>query len=200
MKITIKPLLYSLALIALIAFGFQLVGYFTYKGKQNDIALSKAQATTLALKNNVENLLENIEAAGQTLGASFGNTEFSKEEIMEEIKKASLDFPEIRGVTACYEPDGFSKKTRLFCPYYDKGNQSYVFVEDAYDYTVKGSGTAWYTGVIENGATWADPYYGAASGAWYVDYGVPFYYMSGPKRAKFAAWLVLVSKSEILRI
>ena len=56
MKITIKPFLYSLALIALMLFGFQLVGYFTYKGKQNDLALSKAQTTTNALKDNIENL------------------------------------------------------------------------------------------------------------------------------------------------
>ncbi len=184
MKITIKPFLYALALIALVLFGFQLVDYFTYKGKQNDLALSKAQATTRALKDNIENLLENIETAGQELGASFGNNDFSKEEIMEIIKKAALDFPEIRGVTACYEPEAFSEKTRLFCPYYDKGNQSYVFVEDSYDYTIKGDGTAWYTGVIENGPTWANPYYGAASEAWYVDFGVPFYYASGPKKGQ----------------
>ena len=68
MKITIKPFLYTLALIALTLFGFQVVGYFTYKGKQNDLALSKAHATTNALKDNVESLLENIEAAGKTLG------------------------------------------------------------------------------------------------------------------------------------
>lgn len=146
--------------------------------------MAKAQTTTNALKDNVESLLENIETAGQALGTSFGNNDFSKKDIKEIIKKAALDFPEIRGVTACYEPDAFSAETRLFCPYYDKGNQSYVFVEDSYDYTIKGSGTAWYTGVIENGPTWADPYYGAASGAWYVDYGVPFYYVSGPKKGQ----------------
>ena len=184
MKITIKPFLYALALFSLLLFGFQLVNYFTYQGKQNELALSKAEATASALKDNIENLLTNIEAEGQDVGAQFGNNEFSKEEIMEVIKNAALGFPEIRGVTACYEPDAFSEETRLFCPYYDKVNQSYVFVEKSYDYTVKGDGTAWYTGVIENGATWADPYYGAASGAWYIDYGVPFYYASGPKKGQ----------------
>ena len=78
MKITIKPFLYVLALLSLTLLGFQVVDYFTYKGKQNDLALYKAQATTNALKDNIENLLENIEAAGQPLGASFGNNEFSK--------------------------------------------------------------------------------------------------------------------------
>ena len=72
----------------------------------------------------------------------------------------------------------------MFCPYYNKGNQSYVFVEDSYDYTVKGSGTAWYTGIIENGASWVNPYYGAAAEEWYIDYGVPFYFQSGPKKGQ----------------
>ncbi len=192
MKITIKPVLYALALISLILFGFQLVDYFSYQGKQNDLALAKAEATTNALKGNVENLLKDIEAAGQTLGANFGSNELSKEDIMEAIKKASLDSPEIRGVAACYTPNAFSENTRLFCPYYDKGDKAYVFVEESYDYTVKGlAGTAWYTDVIDNGATWSTPYYGAASGAWYVDYGVPFYYGSGPKKGKIRGMLGL---------
>ena len=118
------------------------------------------------------------------LGETFGNNEFSREEIKDLIKKTALEFPEIRGVTACYEPFGLSDETRLFCPYYNKGNQSYVFVEDSYDYTVKGPGTAWYTGVIENGANWVSPYYGAAAKEWYVDYGVPFYFTSGPKKGQ----------------
>ena len=54
---------------------------------------------------------------------------------------------------------------------------------------LRGPGTAWYTGVIENGPTWADPYYGAASEAWYVDYGVPFYYASGPKKGQIRGML-----------
>ncbi len=192
MKITIKPFLYSLAFISLMLFGFQLVEYFTYQGKQNDLALSKAQATTNALKDNIENLLENIETAGQSLGASFGNNEFSKENVIEAIKKASLDSPEIRGVAACYQPNAFSEGVRLFCPYYDKGDQTTVFVEKSYDYTVKGRpGTEWYTGVIENGATWSDPYYGAASEEWYIDYGVPFYYVSGPKKGQIRGMLGL---------
>lgn len=129
-------------------------------------------------------MLQRIEAEGQALGETFGEQEFSVGEIKELIKKTALDFPEIRGVTACYEPNGFSEDTRLFCPYYHKGNQSYVFVEESYDYTIKGSGTAWYTGVVENGVTWANPYYGTAAGEWYVDYGVPFYYQTGPKKGQ----------------
>lgn len=181
MQITIKPFLYTLALVLLVLLGIQAAEYVSYKAKQNEIALTKAQDTTDALKGEVEALLLKIEAEGKALGKVFGENEFSEDEIKELIKTTALNFPEIRGVTACYEPGAFSDETRLFCPYYNKGNQSYLFVEDSYDYTVKGPGTAWYTGVIENGANWVNPYYGSAAKEWYVDYGVPFYYQSGPK-------------------
>ncbi len=184
MKITIKPFLYVLALIALIYLGLQLVDFFSYKSSQDKLAVSKAQATTNTLRGNLENLLKNIESTGQDLGAEFGNNALAKEDVKTLIKKASLAVPEIRGVTACYKPHAFLQQTRLFCPYYDKGKQSYVFVENSYDYTLKGKGTAWYTDVIQNGPTWSAPYYGAASGQWYVDYGVPFYYVDGPKKGQ----------------
>lgn len=184
MKITIKPFLYTLAVVLLALLGLQAVEYVSYNAKQNSAALSKAQQITDDLKQDIETLLLKIEAEGEALGEVFGNNEFSREEIKTLIKDTALGFPEIRGVTACYEPDAFSSETRLFCPYYNKGNQSYVFVEDSYDYTVKGSGTAWYTGIIENGASWVNPYYGAAAEEWYIDYGVPFYFQSGPKKGQ----------------
>jgi len=164
MKITIKPFLYTLAVVLLALLGLQAVEYVSYNAKQNSAALSKAQQITDDLKQDIETLLLKIEAEGEALGEVFGNNEFSREEIKTLIKDTALGFPEIRGVTACYEPDAFSSETRLFCPYYNKGNQSYVFVEDSYDYTVKGSGTAWYTGIIENGASWVNPYYGQIRG------------------------------------
>ena len=184
MKITHKSLLYSLAVLLLTILGFQVAEYFTYQANQNKIALTKAQITTNTLRGEIEDLLQKIENEGQALGKIFAENEYSTEDVKELIRKSALDFPEIQGITACYEPYALSEEVNLFCPYYNKSTQSYVFIEDSYDYTVKGSRTAWYTDIVEKGAAWINPYYGTAVKAWYLDYGVPFYYQSGPKKGQ----------------
>lgn len=143
--------------------------------------IETATATTTAIKTDIDALLQSVKQAGDELGKAFGDADFTDEQVRDLIKQVSLDYPDIAGVTACYQPYGFSETTRLYCPYYNKRTESVLNIEESYDYTVKGSGTAWYTGVVENGAVWTNPYYGAAAQSWFVDYGVPFYYTSGPK-------------------
>ena len=181
MKRYIKRIFYTLAVILLGLFVFQLIEYHTFKQKTEAQAMSKAADTTAAFKNEIESLLNRVKTEAKTLGESFGKNDFTVEEIKTIIRETSLGFDEIRGVTACYEPNSFNDETRLFCPYYNKSTGEYLFVEESYDYTIKGSGTAWYTNVVENGASWIDPYYGSGAQEWFIDYGVPFYYASGPK-------------------
>jgi len=184
MKKTIRLILYTLLILTAAFLAFQLLSYSRYMQSQETQAFEIGEATTQELKTDIESLLQTVEAAGNELGQKFGEREFTDEEIRDLIRQVSLDYPEIRGVTACYEKFAFSKDQELYCPYYDKGSQSYLNIEDSYDYTVKGSGTAWYTDVVEDGAKWANPYYGAAAQAWFVDYGVPFYYADGPKKGE----------------
>ncbi len=184
MRNTVRFIFYATGFCLLALFVFQFIALSHYKKSQDSQALGTASATTAALKTEITTLLEKIEAEGKRLGEKFGEKEFSEKEIKELIRDSSLNVSEIRGVAACYEPETFSKTRRLFCPYYDKGKGNYILVDDSYDYTVKGKGTAWYTDVIDAGAMWSDTYYGAGSKAWYVDYGVPFYYQSGPKKGQ----------------
>ncbi len=184
MRNTVRYICYAIGLCLLALFVFQTIELSRYKSNQNSQALETAAETTTSLKAEISALLSRVEAEGERIGGKFGEKELSVEEVKYLIKQVSLDVPEIRGIAACYKPEAFLKGRRLFCPYYDKGPGDYIFVEDSYDYTVKGEGTAWYTDIIENGATWVDPYYGAGSKAWYVDYGVPFYYQSGPKKGQ----------------
>lgn len=118
------------------------------------------------------------------MGETFGQREYSKAEVEEIIRDTSLDNSEIRGVTVCYEPYAFEAETKLFCPYYNKASSEFLYVENTYDYTVEGSNTAWYTGVIKDGAKWAKPYYGVAAGDWFIDYGVPFYWTRGERKGQ----------------
>ncbi len=184
MKAVIRFILYSLCVVTAVYLVIQVVSYNRYVNSQDEQVLRTAQATTDAINVDVDALLQSVEQAGEELGQRFAQQDFTDEEVRALIKQVSLDYPEISGVTACYTPFGFSEDKRLYCPYYNKRTESVLNIEESYDYTIKGSGTAWYNGVVEKGKTWTNPYYGAAAQSWFVDYGVPFYYSSGPKKGQ----------------
>lgn len=163
---------------------FQLAGYVRYVNTEQQAALESGLAAKDALKFRIESLLAKLKKAGEALGETFAEGDFADHEVKALIRRASLAHPEIRGVTVCYQPFGFSKQRRLYCPYYNKASQSFVAVEDSYDYTKPGKDTAWYLDIVNKGAGWVDPYYGKAAKEWYVDYGVPFLYRSGPLKGK----------------
>jgi len=184
MKKIIRLILYAALILTAAFLVFQLLSYSRYMQSQETQAFEIGETTTHELKADIERLLQTVEQAGNELGQKFGEQDFTDEEVRDLIRQVSLDYTEIRGVTACYEKFAFSEDQELYCPYYDKGSQAYLDIGDSYDYTVKGSGTAWYTDVVQSGAKWANPYYGAAAQDWFVDYGVPFYYSDGPKKGQ----------------
>lgn len=181
----IKRILYILAVLLSLLFAYSVFEYFTYNKERNSVVLNKGEETTAILRTQIDGILSKIVKEGNRLATLFGSNEYTKAEIEALIKESSLSIVEIQGVTACYEPDAFSSKQRLYCPYYNKGSQDYVFVEESYDYSVTGKkGTAWYTGVRDQGAKWVEPYFAKASQDWYIDYGIPFYYGDGPNKGK----------------
>lgn len=184
MQFTSKTAIGLGALLFSILFVAQLVEFRLFDRAQSQAAEDRGLATSLAIKSEIENLLNRVQTASQALGDQFGERTYSEAEIKSLIKKASLNMKEIRGVTACYEPFAFEAGRRLFCPYYNKTTGKYLMVEDSYDYTKRGDTTAWYTDVIDSGATWTNPYFGAAAGEWFIDFGVPFYYADGPKKGE----------------
>ena len=178
---------YILAAFALVAFiitAALCVELWRYKAAQNQAMLSHSQETTQTIATELESLLKGVQTKADAMGETFGLREYSQDEIEDIIRKTSLANSEIRGVTVCYEPYAYEPETKLFCPYYSKASSKFLYIEDSYDYTILGSGTAWYTGVIEDGAKWAKPYYGAAAGDWFIDYGVPFYWTSGERKGQ----------------
>ncbi len=190
--IKMRKLLY---LIAIILFGlsiYQIYDFFVFKQKQEAIILEKGNNTTKELKNAIDEILQRIAVEGKRLSDLLGSKDLSKREIEELIKESSLSIKEIQGVTACYEPFAFSTNDRLYCPYFNKGDGSYLFVGDSYDYSIKGAkGTNWYTSVRDNGASWVEPYYAQGAQDWYVDYGVPFYFTTGPKKGKIRGTITM---------
>jgi|GEM_PF-867422 len=181
----LKKLSYLVAVILTIVLVYFIYDLVSFKQARNAFVQNKGLETTAALRDQVDGILSKIAKEGERLAELFGANEYSISEIEQMIKESSLSIPEIQGVTACYEPDAFSDERRLFCPYYNKGSQDYMYVGETYDYSdANASGTAWYTGVRDNGAKWVEPYFAKAAQDWYVDYGIPFYYSSGPKKGQ----------------
>ncbi len=187
----IKKILYLLAVILFLALSYKVYDYFSFTNHRNQLAHDKGQATTLELKEQVNTILTQISAEGGRLAELFGSNDYTQGEIERIIKESALSIQEIQGVTACYEPDAFSSSQRLYCPYYNKGSRSYIQVEDSYDYSIIGKGTAWYTNVRDNGAKWVEPYFANAAKDWYVDYGIPFYYNSGHNKGKIRGTITM---------
>lgn len=181
----IKKLLFIIAISLFALSAYLVYDYCHFIKQRNQLIQQKGEETTAALRNQVNDLLLKIVAEGNRLAELFGSNEYNKAEIEAIIKESSLQISEIQGVTACFEPYGFSAKERLYCPYYNKGAQDYVFVEESYDYTDDSDpATTWYTGVRDNGAKWVEPYFAKAAQDWYIDYGIPFYYQQGENKGK----------------
>ena len=168
-----------------------IIDFYTFKSQRNQLAQDKGLETTLSLRKQVDDILAKISKEGERLANLFGSNDYTIEEIEKIIKESSLSIKEIQGVTACYEPGAFSDTQRLYCPYYNKGTRDYIQVEDSYDYSVIGKGTAWYTNVRDDGAKWVEPYFAKAAQDWYVDYGIPFYYNSGPNKGKIRGTITM---------
>ena len=179
-----KRIVYFLAVIVFVALVYQSFTFYKFEKERNEFVLATGQETTDILRNTIDTILLKIVAEGDRLAQRFGSEELSDAQIRDIIRESARSIPELQGVTACYEPYSFRQNQKLYCPYYDKGSSKYILVEDSYDYTIKGDGTAWYTGPRDNGASWAEPYYANAAKDWYIDYGVPFHYTDGPKKGE----------------
>ncbi|WP_171037024.1 cache domain-containing protein [Maribacter algarum] len=181
----VKKILYAIAVILFVALVYHAYELYSFTQERNRIVQEKGLTTMNNLKEQVDAILSSIVNEGERLADEFGANEYSQEEIERIIKESSLKIPALQGITACYEPFAFSEERRLYCPYYNKGTSDYLFVGESYDYTdAKADGTAWYTGVRDNGAKWVEPYYAKGAKDWYIDYGIPFHYTSGPKKGQ----------------
>lgn len=166
--------------------------YYVFSQHRNQVVIDKGHKTIGAIRDQIDEILIRIVQKGDHLSDVLGSNDFSVQEIEHLVHESALEIKEIQGVTIGYEPFAFNTNRRLYCPYYDKGTQSFIDVADSYDYTDENlASTAWYTGVRDEGAKWVEPYYGVATKDWYVDYGIPFYYNSGIHSGKVRGTITL---------
>ncbi|QCX00271.1 hypothetical protein FGM00_09165 [Aggregatimonas sangjinii] len=180
-----KKIFAGLALVVLTAVLFHSVALYRFTQERNAMVTTKAEQTMDSLKGQVDTILRTIVAEADRLADDFGANDYTQEQIEDIIQNSALKIPQLQGVTACFEPYAQSDDRRLYCPYYDKGLGKRIYLEQGYDYTdTETPGTAWYTGVRDAGAKWVEPYFGTNIKDWFIDYGTPFYYSSGPKKGQ----------------
>ena len=181
----LKKIFYLVALVLFVSLAYHAYELYAFSKERNQIVKDKGLTTMTSLKAQVDTILVQIVNEGTRLAEDFGSHQYTSEQIEDILKTASFKIPALQGITACYEPYAFSKETKLYCPYYNKGSDTTIQVGESYDYSDKSiDGTAWYTGVRDDGAKWVEPYYAKAAKDWYIDYGIPFYYQSGPNKGK----------------
>jgi len=179
--VLLKKILYLISLVLLILLAWAVYEFSVFSAERTEKIHAQATATTLQLRDEIGSLLKRVTDEGQRLAELFGENDYSADDVRKLLKESSLGISEIQGVTAAFEPFAFDKEIELFAPYYDKGKQAFIQVEESYDYTdADSTKSAWYTEVRDNGLRWVEPYFGAAASDWYVDLGVPFTYPDGP--------------------
>lgn len=180
-----KKIFAGLAILVFLVALFQAFALYRFSQERDAMVTKRAEQTMDTLKVQVDNILRRIVEEADQLANDFGANDYTQGQIEKIIQDAALKIPQLQGVTACFEPFAQSQERRLYCPYFDKGLGKRIYIEDGYDYTDASSkGTVWYTGVRDSGAKWVEPYFGGNIKDWFIDYGVPFYYTSGPNKGQ----------------
>ena len=169
--------LWTALAVLLLLLAALLVEFAAFRGGQDADARAHAAQVTQEMADALGELVDRVEADGaelaRTLSQALEGGDLDADALEALLRRKSLDFPEIRGVTACFEPFAFDEAERLYCPYYNKATSAFQDVGASYDYTQAGEGTRWYTDVRDGGARWAKPYFGSGAGEWFIGYGMP---------------------------
>lgn len=121
-----------------------------------------------------ESRLSVLERVGQALAKEIAETKPDAAALETMVMAVAEKNDFLNGICVAFRPFQAPSGKALYAPYYQK-NRAGVFgmtyLEDVYDYA-DGSWD-WFERPLEEGSVWHDPFYGKASGAFLVQYGVP---------------------------
>lgn len=166
----------ALSLVAVLAAGltaYSVGDYLRYKNQREQKSLELGRHAGNRVAEALDATLFAIAARARQYAVEVA-TVTSEAPLLEGIKRESIRFPLVLGVTVAFEPGAFAGKER-YAPFFNKGLREFQLIEESYDYTSDQLDTAkWYTRVIHSErAQWSDPYYAQAAETMVVDYGVP---------------------------
>jgi hypothetical protein len=166
----------ALILVTLGAAGltiYSVTDYLRYKQQREQKSIELGQRAGIRVAEALDATLLEISAGAREFSDAVSEVD-SEAQLLESIKRESMRFPLVMGVTVAFEPGAFLGKDR-YAPFFNKTREEFQFVEETYDYTSTELETAkWYTEVVGSGQPqWSAPYYAKAAETMVVDYGIP---------------------------
>ena len=135
-----------------------------------------ARNLTLCTVHKIESILIPIEKVPESLGHFLERSEYSRANLMEQLKATVENNPEIYGGAVAFEPHAFEKDSLYFAPYYYKDGEEVKLTflgGEKYRYFY----WDWYQipSMLDR-PIWSEPYYDEGGGEIVMStYSVPFY-------------------------
>jgi sigma-B regulation protein RsbU (phosphoserine phosphatase) len=134
-----------------------------------------SQNLALATVNRIETELRAVQKIPENLADFMENGNFTRERLLQVLRMAVENNPEIYGATIAFEPYAFDRTSEHFAPYFykSKGKIKFEYLGDGYKYFY----WDWYQIPRElNRPQWSEPYFDEGAGNIIMaTYSVPFY-------------------------
>ncbi len=163
-----------------------LLGYEVWEAKilkqQEARELGEEQVAQAAGQISAE--LDKFATLTNSIADDLSSGALPYDELTERIEHEMRINPDLLGITVAFAPNMYKDDVELFAPYYSRDKEGAITslqVEELYDYTQPPSeaenapDTLWYYQPMQQGETWLEPYFGAASAKLLSGYAVPFY-------------------------
>ena len=194
----IKKTTYIVTSVLLALLVYFIFSYLQYSQKREDLAITKGDKVTKALKNDVASILEKVMVSGREIATIMETQTLTSDAINLLLKERSIAINEILGITVAFEPNQYNDQ-HLYAPYYDKKADSIFQLEKFYDYTDAAlETTTWYVKIRDGGEQWVEPYFGQVVQALITDYGIPFYNPDGSMKGMVSMTISLKGFTELI--
>lgn len=169
-------LLSALVIVGSLALTAHLIAdYINYKRERDERSVELGKQAGIRVAEALDSQLYAISDRAHGFASEVLNIK-GENELLERIRRESLEIPLLLGVTVAFGPGEYMGRDR-FAPFFNKSRNEFQFVEESYDYTSEELETArWYTSIVATQKpSWSAPYYAEAAKAIVVDYGVPLF-------------------------
>ena len=169
-----KKLVSLLGFLAVINLGFLAWFAFGLYEQDQDRQLNfNSRKTEIAqeFSQKIEQKLLPLMDIAEDLAADLATGKLDSTALIKRMQEDAAKFNYIDGLFVAFDPYGFTTDKEFFLPLLVKEENGHELIILDYDYTAN----PWYKQPFSEGATWAEPFFGKASGDLLIQYGVPIW-------------------------
>ena len=169
-----KKLVSLLGFLAVINLGFLAWFAFGLYEQDQDRQLNfNSRKTEIAqeFSQKIEQKLLPLMDIAEDLAADLAAGKLDSTALIKRMQEDAAKFNYIDGLFVAFDPYGFTTDKEFFLPLLVKEENGHELIILDYDYTAN----PWYKQPFSEGATWAEPFFGKASGDLLIQYGVPIW-------------------------